>query len=336
MSLKSVFFLCLFVFLTTSCESPTAFIESHCRRDSIEVPSNEGGRLYFNYCAHLNPKQTTDLLIFMHGAFQSERQLSKQAIGDQAFPHLKKLVEDHFKDRVPHAIAVSFGPVWILAPNRKWYPKSLTPQNFLKIISFIREKHNIQAMRIHLVGMSMGGWNAIQLFLHQPAAFSSATFLDPMIPRCANPVAIENAFSNKCGAEAFIYRTQYNDFAHFAQNDPFKFPLIKALHSRVPLLFSVSLKDTLLDPSRAQKLFADFKIKQMNATLTTNEIFPSGPVVLGGAHGNFDEAEVFKFISSHMVSPSPAPTPPSEKAPEAPPNPPNSPSLEKIPLAPRP
>ena len=147
----------------------------------------------FKYCVRKNTESRA-VLYYLHGLMGSSSSYKRFIVDDIDPLWIKKGIP------VPNIIAVSFGASWIMSDAtggqgiQKYFADTVQPyleKEFLFDSSFRRM----------IVGMSMGGFNAVQTFAKNPERYHRAAFLCPALHDGINP------FSSKAEIDAFIKRT---------------------------------------------------------------------------------------------------------------------------------
>lgn len=133
---------------------------------------------YFHY--HIQPGDPKILLYYFHGLFSKEDDFVTPnfLFGARGFIEVNALNKTQ-----PTIIGISFGSSWMLYDkNEKYfYPKHSTVPFVGEVMRYLESQFNyINPTRL-LVGRSMGGFNAIQMWLHRPYYWKRAFFHVPML-----------------------------------------------------------------------------------------------------------------------------------------------------------
>ena len=134
----------------------------------------------YSYC-YDSSNDSQDMIVYMHGAFSSAKAWTKPA-----FFSTKKFLEVKIgMKKQPKALTISFGRSWMLTnqTERDKRPKYATIENFMKVLGHLERKH-FRPKRRFLVGISMGGHNALQLYLHKPKMWDRAVIVNPLQTEC--------------------------------------------------------------------------------------------------------------------------------------------------------
>lgn len=156
---------------------------THAKFYRIKPPSSSFD-ISINYWLNknLNPYE----IVFFHGFLSSE----KAMVEPDLFATMKWVeVLDQLKSS-PTILSLSLGKTWMLYPQnvkRTMFPNYATVNDLKFMIEAIENKHEINKKRI-LIGSSMGGFNALQMYLNYPDMWSRCILHVPMvIPKDKNP-----------------------------------------------------------------------------------------------------------------------------------------------------
>jgi pimeloyl-ACP methyl ester carboxylesterase len=129
----------------------------------------------FRYCyRNLDTTNNQDIIYFFHGLDGDEQTWFKQYLGTLIIQKWWK----HWGYR-PRIVTVSFGPEWLLVNNQRF---PLLPLFTNKIMPYLESKMGgLGKGRRHLIGQSMGGFNAAEVSLKSPGLFSRVALLCPAI-----------------------------------------------------------------------------------------------------------------------------------------------------------
>jgi pimeloyl-ACP methyl ester carboxylesterase len=147
-----------------------------------------------------------DVLYYMHGLAHSEK---SWAFGD-GHPSAIRAYWEAKDKKMPIAVAISFGPFWLLS-EKNASPKSglLTFMTDYAIPFIERERLGGVARRRLLIGESMGGFNATQLVLKAPELFERAAIVCPAIVNASPYASAEEiaAYVRRTGADPEYVRS---------------------------------------------------------------------------------------------------------------------------------
>ncbi len=129
-----------------------------------------------NICVHRQTEsKSRDILYFFHGLGEDERNWIKK-------PNYKTVRAD-WRDlgfAAPVVINVSFGSLWLLAPLGSKSASGLYEVFLNQVMPYVEHQlvPDFSGHR-YLIGMSMGGFNAAQIALRNPALFKKVALLCP-------------------------------------------------------------------------------------------------------------------------------------------------------------
>ncbi|WP_374030185.1 alpha/beta fold hydrolase [Bdellovibrio bacteriovorus] len=173
MKIISFMFVLVWTSLAFSQETETEIIETEsvdyvCGHETLKGVS-------FKYCLRdIDRRQTQDIVYYLHGLGGSEKSWFRQLFSTRIIQHRWKR-----NGYYPMVITVSFGKEWLLVNNRR---HKLLPF-FTKVAMPYLEKKvgGLKKGKRHLIGQSMGGFNALQLALKNPTLFNKVVLLCPAI-----------------------------------------------------------------------------------------------------------------------------------------------------------
>ncbi|NCN27423.1 hypothetical protein GW915_07585 [bacterium] len=142
--------------------------------------------LAYSYCVTTTVgSQSKDVLYFFHGAFGNEKNWTGGINAD-----MRQRVRLYWQESgydAPTVISLSLGTLWMVRDheskdgdlaNLDLITNSLIPE--------LEDKHlggELQGRRL-LMGVSMGGFNALTLMMKRPELWNKAAIIAPMIPLC--------------------------------------------------------------------------------------------------------------------------------------------------------
>jgi pimeloyl-ACP methyl ester carboxylesterase len=152
---------------------PTAD-EAACQK--MNLPSGQ----ILNYCVKASDSTTptSDVIYFFHGLYGSAEEI-KSSYWKQAFA----MVKQQMGGRAPHVVSLSFGPTALITPvgaNTSFPSTQELLQNALPAIESRLPWAGKPARRF-LLGMSLGGFNAMTVATADPSRFSALALLCPAI-----------------------------------------------------------------------------------------------------------------------------------------------------------
>ncbi len=190
----------LITLLTLSFAAVTSWAaetKTDCYKEEKPVP--------YQYCiTYTEGSKHEEVLYYLHPitfgpkAWSEDKQI--QSIADE----WKKL-----KKELPTVVTVSFGPIWVLAPKQADLPNSGLLEVFVKDVqpTIEKDKLNTKNPKRLLLGKSMGGLNAFQLYTENQKDYAKAALICPAISSVSPFITDEelNTFAkNTKGANKFL------------------------------------------------------------------------------------------------------------------------------------
>jgi pimeloyl-ACP methyl ester carboxylesterase len=140
------------------------------------MPGQFGGPAW-KYCVSTYADMSDDLMIFFHGNGGSETDWS-----DPANTLTRGILDGWRANGIqpPMVVAISFGEAWLLA-EKNASPVSGLYEYFLGVVLPTIKAGIVKTPvdQTYLMGESMGGFNAAQIYLKQPALFSRYALICP-------------------------------------------------------------------------------------------------------------------------------------------------------------
>ena len=178
------------------------FVSLGSLASASECASDRAGDVSFDYCIDdTDMARNSDVIVYFHGANGSAREWQDR----EAFRAVERAWSETRGPR-PAVISISFGSFWLLkdfAGNSPEYMKILIEQALPRLYAKLPFRGDEKV----LMGASMGGFNAIQVFARNPGMFARAAFLCPAF-------STVNPFSTAQEVDAFIdrHRDYINEF----------------------------------------------------------------------------------------------------------------------------
>lgn len=142
------------------------------------LASKEGASRPWKACVHW-PAQGQVLnttAYYLHG-----RNLDEHAwVDDTYFTSMVQAFWQEHQLIPPVVVAVSFGPVWLLAPSGAASESGLLEVFMNEVVPTVEQRFSLSPRRV-LFGESMGGTNALLAGLHSPASFARIAALCPVV-----------------------------------------------------------------------------------------------------------------------------------------------------------
>lgn len=226
-----------------------------------------------------------DFIIFLHGTARDHTQwLNKKGFGDQYFSIFPK-------DKILPVVCVSFGMSYIIK-NRLPFPFEVDLESIFiyKILPYLRERIDKNGI-IHLIGHSIGAFNALNLIFKYPNIFKSVIAISPFIvsksPFLENFEYYKSALLENPLWSYFIkYNLMYafKDKNDWIENNPIN--LLDKIDKNFSSKIIITEAITELEGFRENIEFFLKKMREKN--ITFNYYFVKGD------HHNSDITEAFK------------------------------------------
>ena len=181
----------------------------------------------FDYCLYVPEGQppSDTVLYFMHGGGESASHWGRwRPAEDLARAYRERGLP------VPTVASISYGKLWVLTERGSSKDSGLLERFTDEAIPFIEAKTGAPKRRL-LWGLSMGGFNAVQLLLKRPGLWASAVLSCPavtVLAPTAGPAEVKE-YVARTGADAskagwmFDYTKRYfPDDASWARADPMR------------------------------------------------------------------------------------------------------------------
>jgi predicted esterase len=159
----------LFVPLIAFASEPAGGLKSDCAKVEARVP--------WSYCVTESVgSNNLDVLYFLHDAHDNEKTWENDKV--------TRAIRDEWARRgfrAPRVVTVSFGDIWLLAEKNTSKDSGLFEMFTREIMPAIESRISPSVGRRYLLGISMGGFNALQLALKKGELFEKAVILCPAI-----------------------------------------------------------------------------------------------------------------------------------------------------------
>jgi pimeloyl-ACP methyl ester carboxylesterase len=239
----------------------------------------------WKYCIDYSANND-DIIYFFHGTGSNEKRWA-----DSDF---KKTFDETFRSKgssLPTVVSVSLGPAWaLIEKNYDSFWAELVPSINLKL--------GATPKRIFLIGESMGGYNAIQLYARFPRFFSGVLLLSPAIWKISPWSSLSEIieYKNSTGADysalvMMLAVTRYGfTKENWVSNDPMTLAKKHFSYAFPPMYISCGMTDRFgLCPAINE--FADFALS--TGIEVTTEVLPGG-------HTDYDLARAAQVLESWM------------------------------------
>lgn len=160
---------------------PEPAVGNNCGELNVEEIS-------FKYCIYNDGSASKDLLYYWHGTMDSEEAWTKGSIlALEGFKNLKRVQAIwKVKGVHPRVIVISFGTSWYMTKHKNdkhggshsWFSDKAMPE-----LEKIAYPNGLKGDR-YVMGVSMGGRNALNAYLHKPSLYKKAIFIYPALPFC--------------------------------------------------------------------------------------------------------------------------------------------------------
>lgn len=137
------------------------------RCDSVNLDQRS-----WNYCIYRYPNSSNTVAYFFHGLMADERE----------WQNYEKVVLKRWNDtqkRPPTVVSVSFGSAWFLAEKNASSNSGLFEYFTETALPYLQRQLGFTSEENILFGLSMGGFNAAQLYFKLPGFFSRAALICP-------------------------------------------------------------------------------------------------------------------------------------------------------------
>jgi len=255
-----------------------------------ECKYSVAGRWNISFCITKDPESTNpDFLYFLHGIFGNTRSWETDGAS---------IREEWAKAGIqaPTVISLSAGPAWLLS-YKNVQPLSGLLEVFIN--SLIPEVENylggLKGQR-YLMGISMGGFNAIQLFSAKPEWFKKVALISPAIPSISpfsSPTTIWN-YVRRTGARIQDVLTALAvGIIHFPsdylwqQANPLQ--LVKKMNSNFPEIYVGAASSDCYGFQEGDIQFADIALNVGVHILKHS---------YSGQHGEIKSADVVQFLQA--------------------------------------
>jgi pimeloyl-ACP methyl ester carboxylesterase len=152
----------------------TSHIASATPNVQIQCAAGPAGGFPYHYCVHQVPGSTsTDVIYYFHGIGGSEKEW-------QYLPGFSTTYQV-WGPTAPTVISISYGTAWLLATHNSSPYSGMYEHLSQAVLPFLETTFNLHPARRMLMGLSMGGFNASQLYLKNPELFSKVVLACPAI-----------------------------------------------------------------------------------------------------------------------------------------------------------
>ncbi len=149
----------------------------------------------WKYCLHEYPNSSRKVLYYLHGILGSEHDWKNHELERGI---VRRWIERGLKP--PIVVSMSMGPVWLLTEKNKSKHSGGYEVFHQEILPTLKNKLGFKSEEDWLMGVSMGGFNASQLYFKNPSLFKKTALICPAMTTV-------DPYVNKQGFDDYIYRT---------------------------------------------------------------------------------------------------------------------------------
>lgn len=243
----------------------------------------------FGYCIHkMKDSTSTDVLYYLHGAGSSEYEW-------QYLGALSKIYAA-WGANAPAVISVSYGATWMLAEKNGSGYSGLFEHFTENAMPWMEKQLGFTPTHRMLAGLSMGGFNASQLYLKKPGLFSRVAFLCPAMTSVspyASSADIEAYVTRTNASWAYVNRALYLSQTYYPTSADWDKAAPVALASQVvtadsaPVFVSVGAQDQYGFQEGAKQFYDAIVAKGASAQWS----------LVDGGHCSFDVDAAVTFIT---------------------------------------
>lgn len=161
----------------------------------VQCGQDEQAGHWWNYCEYQVPGSTSkDVLYYFHGIGGSEYEW-------QNFPFYDKTYS-LWGNSAPTVVTVSYGSAWLLAEQNSSGVSGLYEHFIHTALPYLETQLKLTPERRLLMGLSMGGFNASQLYLKNPELFNKVALACPALSTVSPYASREEiaAYQQRTGA----------------------------------------------------------------------------------------------------------------------------------------
>jgi pimeloyl-ACP methyl ester carboxylesterase len=149
-------------------EDPIEKVGSNCASETTD-------NVKWDYCMYRYSSSSQNVMFYFHGLGGNAKSWDEGQLEQKMLASWEQA-----GITPPLVISVSFGPTWFLADKNSSPQSGLYPFFMLRVLPFFEDKLiNVNVDKTYLLGVSMGGFNAAQLYLRNPNLFSRVALLCP-------------------------------------------------------------------------------------------------------------------------------------------------------------
>ncbi len=164
----------------------------------IQCGFEQSSGFHYGYCIHeMKGSVSKDVLFYFHGIGGSEYDWQKSDLLQKTYASWGIVA--------PAVISISYGSLWLLASQNTSRYSGLYEHFLKQALPKLEEKLKVHPQHRLLMGLSMGGFNASQIYLKNPELFSKIIFACPAISSLS-------PFADEVKVEAYVDRTHASLF----------------------------------------------------------------------------------------------------------------------------
>jgi pimeloyl-ACP methyl ester carboxylesterase len=155
---------------------------------NVTCTQSSGGGYWYDYCLHkVGTSTNPDVVYYLHGLNGSQYEWEDSPYYSQIYAL--------WGNQAPTVVSITYGSIWLLAQTNSSGYSGLY-ENFVNTaLPAIETANSLKPRRRLLFGLSMGGFNAVELYLKNPNLFASVALACPAITT-VGPYDGSNAINN--------------------------------------------------------------------------------------------------------------------------------------------
>jgi S-formylglutathione hydrolase FrmB len=243
---------------------------------------------WYHYCVHKAEASTSqDVIYYFHGIRGSEYEWESSPYFSQIYTL--------WGNAAPIVVSVSYGSTWLLA-ERNGSRYSGLYENFVTVaLPSIESSRNIHPAHRMLMGLSMGGFNAAQVYLKNPELFTKVGLACPAITTVGpysdadaigNYTARTHALSSYVNNALYLSSEYFPNATAWSEADPIALANARLTPNYPALYVSGGLQDE----------YGFFEGAAQFATIASSHGVSATWVPLPGRHCTFDWEGTARFF----------------------------------------
>lgn len=179
-----------------------AFANAQAAREVCGVGRTTGRA--WKFCAYEYPNSSRRVLYHFHGIFGSERDWRKSALEQSIVARWIQRGE-----KPPIVVSISYGPIWLLTEKNRASASGLYEHFWREVQPDIERRIlGFKAEENWILGFSMGGFNAAQIYFKNPGFYSRAAIVcaaATVVAPFASPYTVQN-YIRRTGANPALVK----------------------------------------------------------------------------------------------------------------------------------